>query len=318
VKKLFNILQYWIKNHFGFSYREANGFMVIIFLMLLLLLAPIFFDFLTTKQNSTSEKDRIILDSILAVTDFQSDSLSYKSPKREYAKKDNTKNDKKSTLFDFDPNTCTKSDFIALGVYSNIAERIEKYRSKGGKFRKAEDLKKIYGFPEYLFQKLEPFIKIETNQVATFDNQVSKKELIKNFKEYEKTEFQRIDINTADTAQLMKIKGIGVKLSARIIKYRSMLGGFVSPKQFSDIYGFDSVLVDLIKKNTFIGNKIDKILINISDYQILKSHPYIGYTNAKIIVAYRKTHSKIDHINQIKLIDISEEKKEYLDKYLEY
>ncbi|MCR5498414.1 MAG: helix-hairpin-helix domain-containing protein [Paludibacteraceae bacterium] len=53
-------------------------------------------------------------------------------------------------------------------------------------------------------------------------------------REYEKL---RIELNTADTTTLKQLRGIGSKLSQRIVKYRKKIGGFTHKEQLKDIYG---------------------------------------------------------------------------------
>lgn len=47
----------------------------------------------------------------------------------------------------------------------------------------------------------------------------------------------RVEINTADTTELKRLRGIGSVLSARIVKYRGKIGGFTSVEQLRNIYG---------------------------------------------------------------------------------
>ncbi len=47
----------------------------------------------------------------------------------------------------------------------------------------------------------------------------------------------RIEINRADTTEWKRLRGIGTVLSARIVKYRTKIGGFKSVEQLQKIYG---------------------------------------------------------------------------------
>lgn len=80
----------------------------------------------------------------------------------------------------------------------------------------------------------------------------------KSFKnrEYDKL---MIELNTADTTALKQLRGIGSKLSLRIVKYRKRIGGFSHKEQLKDIYGLSEetylhilphVWVDTTAKNT--------------------------------------------------------------------
>ncbi|MBO7607819.1 MAG: helix-hairpin-helix domain-containing protein [Paludibacteraceae bacterium] len=53
-------------------------------------------------------------------------------------------------------------------------------------------------------------------------------------REYDKL---MIELNTADTTTLKQLRGIGSKLSQRIVKYRKKIGGFSHKEQLKDIYG---------------------------------------------------------------------------------
>ena len=46
-----------------------------------------------------------------------------------------------------------------------------------------------------------------------------------------------VEINTADSAELMRLNGIGASFSRRIVKYRNLLGGFISKEQLLEVYG---------------------------------------------------------------------------------
>lgn len=46
-----------------------------------------------------------------------------------------------------------------------------------------------------------------------------------------------IELNSADTTTLKKLRGIGSKLSQRIVKYRDKIGGFSNKEDLRKIYG---------------------------------------------------------------------------------
>lgn len=101
-----------------------------------------------------------------------------------------------------------------------------------------------------------------------------------------------VDINQADSALFESLPGIGEKLSSRIVRYRERLGGFVSVKQLTEVYGLqDSVLqrfADRLKVSSDFSPS--KINVNKASYDELKRHPYFGHALAKSLVAYRGIH----------------------------
>ncbi len=105
----------------------------------------------------------------------------------------------------------------------------------------------------------------------------------------------KFDLNTADTTTLKQIRGIGPTLSARIVKYRELLGGFTHKNQLKEVYGLkDSVLLAL-DTLTFLNQQqeLALIAINILNEYELSKHPYIDKKLAKAIVNYRYQHGAI-------------------------
>ncbi len=46
-----------------------------------------------------------------------------------------------------------------------------------------------------------------------------------------------LNLNICDSASLEALPGIGPVLSSRIIKYRNLIGGYVSVDQLKEVYG---------------------------------------------------------------------------------
>jgi competence ComEA-like helix-hairpin-helix protein len=206
----------------------------------------------------------------------------------------------KSVRFNFNPNTIEEEGLIELGFTTFLAKRIVNFRSKGGTFKKADDLYKIYGIDSALVTELSPFIMIPSLDFE--ENKPYEKYANKNNTEFRKTE-KTIDINTADTNDLKKIYGIGSKLANRIILYREKLGGFYSYSQLNEVWGLNPGLVELLQKKFIINNTIiKKININTIDQKTLEQHPYIGFKTAKSILNYKKQHGKFNTIEDLRKI----------------
>ncbi len=117
-----------------------------------------------------------------------------------------------------------------------------------------------------------------------------------------------IDINKADTSEFKQIRGIGSKLSARIVKYREALGGFYKIEQLSEVYGIDNLLIEKNKHHFKCENiQLKKININTADYKTLFSHPYISKSQASAIVNYRLQHGEYQSIKDLLKIHILSE-----------
>jgi competence ComEA-like helix-hairpin-helix protein len=333
---MFSRFQALIRDYFGFSHKESRGFLVLIFLTLLCLLIPFVYRFVSSRKPvDTSAADQRKLDSLVALMQTEE----AKQPQfGDRPDKDKTTAERFSEpkLFHFDPNTVSVAGWQQLGVPRWMAERIEKYRSKGGQFRRKEDLLKIYDFPPDLYDQLEPYITLKSSPAnERFANDRSGTN--KSYEAYkpgnrpsfsERTPYperpakaapQPFDINTADTAQLIALKGIGATLAGRIVKFRDALGGFVSSDQFRDIYGLDSLALDELQKFGKIRSAVRKIPVNTASAEELDRHPFLSRRQAQIIVSYREQHGAYTSAESLKPIRILDAKTiEKIAPYLEF
>lgn len=201
------------------------------------------------------------------------------------------------TLFNFDPNTLSADGFKQLGLRDKTIQIITNYRSKGGHFKTAEDLQKIYGLSAADFEAIKPYIQItaKADTVNHSANFYTKKTF-----PYNKPSII-VDINTADSTTFEKLAGIGPKLSSRIINYRKKLGGFYNINQVAETWGIADSVFQKIKPQLNISNiALQKININTANEQELDAHPYITKTQAKIIIAYRNEHGAFTSIESLK------------------
>lgn len=193
---------------------------------------------------------------------------------------ESNRNESRNHLFSFDPNRISRSGWDSLGVEKSTVNRVKKFLAKGGRFRKAKDLKKIYGFDSLKYLELLSYINIP------------KKELV---------EKVRIDLNQADSIQLLTLPGIGPYFSQRIINYRDKLGGFYSINQLVDVYGLKRSRVDSISSSLIIDlNYLHSININDATIDELSIHPYISYKEAFDILRLRKRKGKISDLESLR------------------
>lgn len=64
----------------------------------------------------------------------------------------------------------------------------------------------------------------------------------------------RVELNSADTTELKRLRGIGSVLSARIVKYRTKLGGFSSVEELKNVYGLSDETYQSILPHVWIKN----------------------------------------------------------------
>lgn len=167
---------------------------------------------------------------------------------------------RKVESFPFDPNRVTLEELVRLGLSEKQAGAILNYREKGGKFRSKEDFKKMYTVSDSLYRRLEPFIDIP-----------------------------KLDINSADSAKLTSLKGIGPYYAKKIIAYREALGGYYCKEQLMEIKGIDEERFDGFKESVTIDStKIVRFSLDTVSEETMALHPYLGKVAAKAIVRLRK------------------------------
>lgn len=188
----------------------------------------------------------------------------------------------------FDPNQVSLQQWLSMGFPQWLAERILKFREKGGKFKNAEDLGKIYGMPPELFQKVKPFI------INPADNKA-------NSAPAQAISFTIIELNGADSARLIAVPGLSPYMISRILKYRNRLGGFISKDQLSEIYGMNpETLGKFLKYFSVDSTLIKKINLNTCDFKDLMKHPYGSYAIAKAICKFREKYGKIKVVREVR------------------
>jgi competence protein ComEA len=310
-----------LRDYFGFSRQEVRGFLAIVALMLVLWFSPLIYDrFFTDTHLDLTVSDRQTADSLAAVLESVQPEKRGLEKYEKYDKYDRTAQnpERPFILTEFDPNTADSEQLQSLGVPRFIAERIVKYRSKGGQFRKKEDLKRIYDFPPKLYDKLEPYISLSAgSQDIKPENKFTERpKFADNKPVYVKPTLVAFDINSADTTQLIKLKGIGSKLAVRIVKFRDGLGGFVSTNQYGEIFGLDSLALSELNKFALVRSEPQKINVNTATIEALDKHIYISAKQAQIIVRYREQHGNYNSPADLLKIKIFDEK--YIDKIKPY
>ena len=165
--------------------------------------------------------------------------------------------------FRFNPNTVSLEDLMRLGFSEKQAQSILNYREKGGRFRRPADFAKSFVVADSVFDRLEPYIDIP-----------------------------RIDLNKADSAAFETLPGIGPYFAAKMVSYRTSLGGYSHPEQLLEIYHFDREKYDALKDLITCSPPEPYPLWTLSERDLAR-HPYLSKDEAHSIVLYR-THQPQD------------------------
>lgn len=287
-----------IKKWISFSRKERNG--AVIILIVIAIAASVYF----YKQLSMRGIHKLdVADSTLQKMEQQ---VSF------FEENNSSRNDVTSTLtadklFVFNPNTLDKAGWLQMGLSERTTNTILNYISKGGRFRNAEDIRKIWGLKKEEADLLIPFIQIDTYKGYT--------------QGYPLRKIPIIHVNTATAEQWKQLPGIGDVLSQRIVKYRTAIKGFKQVDDVAKVYGIkDSVFqkikpflrhdVLVVEKKEVEESQGESSIKRVSNEKVninnasVKDMTVVGipYHVAKAIVVYREQHGLYTDIAQIKNI----------------
>ena len=144
----------------------------------------------------------------------------------------------------------------AIGALSKRqAEAFVRWRDLSGIYD-MEELRACYVVGDSVAAALEPYIIFPERQAAPVD--------------------EPVEINTADSATLRSVVGIGARTVVSIMNYRDRLGGFVCAEQLAEVPGVTERNYEKILKQICCDScEIRKIDINFASPKVLRRHPYI-------------------------------------------
>jgi len=293
-----------------FTRKEKNAIITFIVLQLLLTLLPFCIPFSSSKTDLKIETLAVEMDSLKAQEVRQEKTFKSDS----HYEKDNIhhSHNARITLKPFDPNVLTIEQWIAIGVKESTAQTIQKYLNKGGRFRKPEDLKKIWGMPASLAEALIPYVRLESNQ----NENKSNIQYDQSFHTKPKT-IIKLSINNADSTQWESLPGIGPVLASRIVTYRNRLGGFYAVEQLKEVYGLKDSVYQLLANRLHMDDGPILIDINNISREALQQHPYFGKKISAIITNYRNQHGNFKSLEEIQnIIALDENSYRKISHYL--
>lgn len=203
----------------------------------------------------------------------------------------------------FDPNRLSEEEWVQRGLSKRTARTLRNYILKGGRFRRVEDLKKIWGLHPADYDRLRRFIRIPEENRPKDLPAAARKEVKSTWTPYVAAprRVEAVDINRSDSAQWEALPGIGPGYARRIIRYRDRLGGFVHPDQIGETYQLPDSVFQRIRPYLKMGSTepIRRISLNAASIDSLGRHPYIGFSKARLIVRYREQHGSFTELRQL-------------------
>ena len=261
-----------IKDYFQFNKKERNGILLLSCLLLLLILFYQFSHLL--KQESRT--DFSSFEKALAELEYEQEPTIEKQ---------------KDSLFYFNPNTLADKGWLVLGLPSTKLSVLRNFQKSGAIFKTKTDLKHYFAITDEFYEKVEKYISIpEIKKTETPINKTKKTNQI-------------VELNQADSLQLISINGVGPFYAKQILKYRKELGGFRNYDQLTEIWGLENLEIQKLKQQTSIDTlHIRKVNVNTIELEQLKLHPYLNYKQVKMILNYRKQHGDFKQVKDIRKI----------------
>ena len=218
--------------------------------------------------------------------------------------------------FYFDPNIIEMDGLIDLGLSKREARVIINYRSKGGKFKRSEDLSKIYLLTKENYNRIKDFVVITEKEKPDVKPAFAA-DTLNNVLPAQKTAYVKkiIDLNSADSVDLISLPGIGPYFAGKIIDYRERLGGYAASEQLMDIYGIDRERYSIFCERVWADkSKVVKLKLSEASADDLAKNPYIGAYIARSIVKFRE--SAKDNVITVTALVVNKILKEEIDKIL--
>lgn len=219
----------------------------------------------------------------------------------------------------FDPNTADSSTLVHLGLKPWQASNMLKYRAKNGRYRKAEDLKRLYGMTDSMYHALQPYIQIDTLAITQFRDSLKRSRRDTAIRDSVAQDTMPyyishkrdtvLNLRTADTTELMMIPGIGTYRAKQIVRYRKQLGGFTSVEQLREIKALQPLLKDSLSADSLLAHFVldsvivEPLRVNSMHMERLQQHPYLSFEQAKAIYELRRRKIHLENIDQLQRLD---------------
>lgn len=212
----------------------------------------------------------------------------------------------------FNPNFADSIELLEQGLKPWQASNLIHYRRAGGRFRKRSDMRRLYGLSEEQYRKMVPYIDLpdsierDTLRRDTLPRYVSQKR------------DTVLELNTADTAELQLLRGIGRWTAVQMVRYREQLGGYYSTRQLYEIEHIDHAMLDtVVERFTVDTTLIRRINVNRCAVSTLSHHPYLRFEQAKAIYELRRNKVRLLSVDDLRsLPQLSPELIDRLSPYL--
>ena len=185
-----------------------------------------------------------------------------------------------------------------IGFSTRQAEALIRYREQGDGIHSMNELRDCYAVSEEMADSLEHFVVLTPRDPHQ----------------------GLVEINSADSARLRSVRGIGEKTVVAVLEYRKLLGGFVRKEQIAELKCVTSENFDKISKQIYCDScNISKIDMNFAPASQFEHHPYMSRRAIKLIVETRESKGGWNSIEEMQEDNIfTKEQAEAIAPYLSF
>lgn len=275
-------------SHFKFNKRERSG----IFFLLLLIVGLQCVHFYLKMAPPPNIERTVVVDSEVQ---HHMDLLREREQQRDTVR-----------IFPFNPNFISDYKGYTLGMSAVEIDCLHAFRQEDLYVNSAQAFQRVTGVSDSLLNRIAPHFRFPERPMRLSAPQLPDEVHIQ-------------DLNKASADELRTIRGIGNKLSLRIVKFRESLGGFLVDEQLYDVYGLQPEVVRSALKRFKVIHRpvIKKININTASVPEIGQLVYISYRLARKIVAYREDVGSIRSFDELtKIEDFPSDKIDRIKLYL--
>lgn len=289
MKRIWDKYFYWNKT-------ERRGVVPLLLLVFVLIAANLFFRYRSTATSPAPDADFLARAQEFNASKKQT--LEEAAEKDEWQTYTEKKTDSKfrTPSGPFDPNALSKEEWVNLGLSDKQSESIVRYKSKGGMFYKKEDLKKMYVISDAFFAHIESYLIFPQNEKQVMID-----------KPKSSPTAARVDINQADSVELVSLTGISPKLAQKILNIRSTFGGLHSLEQIKDLNGFYEPNFTKLSSVAYVsGVTIRPLNLNYCTFKELLQVPGMEYEPVKNILNYRQRNGLFKKTEDLVTLNLAE------------
>lgn len=273
-----------VKSYFIHYRSERRGIIVLLILIFLSIVGVELFRFFYTPDIERID--------VLVINDGEESMEASAASFRQQAKA--------KEFFKFNPNTLSDSGYSKLGFTEKEIKTLRNYQKAGGSFEVKDDFSKLFFVDEEEYEALEEYIDLPAEKplvkegfAYTSTRKDSPKQKISwsdtaDTKGYSYSTYT-CNINTADTNELKRLRGIGSFYANRIIERRDELGGYHTLAQLMELWNMTPEKIDKFAEQVIINaEEIRQIKINRASAYELSQHPYLSFGQSSEIVLKRE------------------------------